>query len=156
MGSSVIVALSCSAIFASDTDRFQRTLNPRRSGLNGSPARAIPPWRTDECAAASQTRCGKTFRLPRRILLSGLQRSPGGMIHRLCSICAPRYRSSGCQNVISTAGSLVRWPLSRLRAQRWNMALPIPGGCNVNMLFLPMGTTVLGRLTAYKCWPFSE
>lgn len=84
-------------------------------------------------------------------------RSPGTMIHRLCSICEPRYCSSGCQNGISPVGSVVQWPLSGLSAQLWNMVLSIPGGCNVNMLFFSTnGNYCTGEINGVQMLTFLQ
>lgn len=77
-------------------------------------------------------------------------RGPAMMIHRLCSICELRYCSNGCQNVISAVGSVLQWPLIRLRVHCWNVVLSISGGCNVNMFFSTSGSYCTGEISGVQ------
>lgn len=140
MESSVIIAFSLSAIFTLKIYRFFSS-TPwicNTTGLTGHRPRQLPLTNRWMCSSCKPC-VAKHSIFPSGFFWFGCgslcNRSPGTMIHRLCSICKPRY-CSGCQNGISLVGSVVQWPLSGLSAQHWNMALSIPGGCNVNILFL--------------------
>lgn len=61
-----------------------------------------------------------------------------------------RYCSNGCQNVISAVGSVLQWPLIRLRVHCWNVVLSISGGCNVNMFFSTSGSYCTGEISGVQ------